>query len=231
MAKPKRANRKSEKHTTPPSALIPQELKIEATQQTQNQKPAPEPEKNNSDPEVGKLANSWTRKEILKIIIQAFIALGSVGGVLVVYFMTSSQIEEYKKTVHAELRAYVVPMLPVPRIFFGTQAVAVPIVNLGKTPALHYSAALIFERCDSMTWKPNSLEWNPPNKRIRWLAPSVPDTETIKPYQWKNKGGIYLYGKIWYDDILGGHDSTLFAYQYEFFRGSFVRLAQYDYIN
>jgi len=231
MAKPKRTNRKNKKHITPPPALIPKKPEIEAPQQTNDQKAVANPEKKNGNPEVGKLANSWTSKERLKIIIQAFIALGSVGGVFVVYIMTSNQIEEYKRTAHAELRPYVVPLLPVPRVFFGEPAVSVPIANLGKTPALHYSASIVYERCDSMTRKPNEVVWDPPEKRLRWLAPSVPDTLTIRPVLWKDKGRVYLYGKIWYDDFLGNHDSTIFAYEYEFFRGSFVRLAKYDYIN
>jgi hypothetical protein len=230
MANQKRTKSKKNKQVPQTSTIPSEQTEVKASEQTENQESTPDPHGENGKPKEGNVATSWNRKEVIAIVIQALIALGSVTSVIVVYLLMSSQIDESKKTAYIEFRPYVVPLMPVRRFLYEKEAVSVPIVNLGKTPAFHFFEALIYERSDSMTADPNAY-WAPPATRLRWLAPGVPDTEIIKAQLWKENGkSLYVYGTIWYDDVMGNHDSTIFAYQYEFFRGSFVRLQQYDYI-
>lgn len=233
--KRKRSRKAKNENPRPPSFQGTETGKAE---EGNNKTTNPQIQEANAQKEKKKMPTTWTSKDIIQTVIYGLTGLGTIGTVLVVYFMTSQQnrlseqsllaakrsIELTDSSYIVQNRAYILSQIPTRTVLLdGTEAVSIPLVNYGKTPAYNLCMDIKYRHCDTILNHPRNLVYS----KTKWekiLAPQYPDTEYV-PHDpdttyWRKKGKYYLvFGKIWYTDFVGQQHFTTFAYYWEFRRG------------
>ncbi len=170
-------------------------------------------------------------KQFGQSVAQWIVAGCAIGSLILVWYMTSQQLDRAKETFRIENRPWVFSSPPVESPITTTgeirRGISVPIINSGKTPAYRVVQYVNWQHLDSIDL-PQNFPFDS-NASGNVLSPGATDIETIRPdqHRWEPASKrFFIAGRVSYWDYWGKPHYTTFGYDWVSLLGIWQRHAE-----